>query len=100
MVFQLIICGAGKTGKYVISELVKAKEDFVVADTDPEKIKGLSPNVIFIEGDVTHDSVLRDAGIEKAKGLVATLPTDAKKHLSGCYCKEFKSQPENNNPVS
>jgi len=73
---HFIVCGAGDTGKYVIAELIKAGEGFVVVDNNPQRVKEL-PDVIFVEGDATQDTVLKEAGIDKAQGLVATLPTDA-----------------------
>ncbi|WP_297214047.1 MULTISPECIES: potassium channel family protein [Thermodesulfovibrio] len=44
-----------------------------------KKTKNLPENeeIIYIEGDATHDEVLKAAGIEKAKGLITVLPSDA-----------------------
>ena len=72
-----IVCGAGKTGKHIISELVKNKVPFVVIDRDVEKMD--DPEIHqhpHITGDATDDAVLERAGIKKAKALAATLETD------------------------
>jgi voltage-gated potassium channel len=72
-----IVCGAGKTGMHVISELVKSKVPFVVIDRDVEKMD--NPDVHrhpHITGDASDDAILERAGIRKAKALAATLSTD------------------------
>jgi len=73
-----LICGMSQTGRYVLDELVKTKKDFVVIEKDPDKIKQLvSENLLCIEGDATHDAVLLKAGIQRAKGAITALPSDA-----------------------
>lgn len=76
-----VVCGAGSTGRHVIDELVATNTPFVVVDLDEvrllEAVKrhpGIS--VPYIVGDATDDLVLREAGIERAKGLVAALRED------------------------
>jgi voltage-gated potassium channel len=76
-----IVCGAGSTGHHVIQELVVTGTPFVAIDTDEQKLVELAehhPDLVvpFIVGDATEDEVLRDAGIERAKGLVAALRED------------------------
>jgi voltage-gated potassium channel len=74
-----IICGYGRMGKTVRERLVEEKLPFVVIDNNEEKLEELKINdgCLFIEGDATHEEVLIEAGIKKAKGLAALLPTDA-----------------------
>jgi voltage-gated potassium channel len=74
-----IICGAGKTAHEIIKSLSNSNPtNFVVIDIDRSHIQKLQEENIFaIEGDATTDSILIDAGIERAAGLAATLPTDA-----------------------
>lgn len=73
-----IICGISQTGRYVLDELIKTKKDFVVIEKDPAKIKRLlAENILCIEGDATHDAVLLKAGIERAKGAITALHSDA-----------------------
>ena len=76
---HVIICGAGRTGSQVIEELLMAGEDFVVVERDLEKIRNLQelmPDLLIIEGDATVDHFLEDAGIENARGLIASLSAD------------------------
>ena len=72
-----IVCGAGRTGKHIIAELVKNKVPFVVIDRHAERL--VDPGVHqhpHIIGDATDDAVLERAGIRKAKALAAALETD------------------------
>ncbi|MBF0544647.1 MAG: potassium channel protein [Candidatus Riflebacteria bacterium] len=73
-----IICGAGDTGRAVISELFRKAMPFVVIDSDPKVCEELMESSIpAIEGDATVEEVLLEAGLKKAIGLVTALPHDA-----------------------
>ena len=62
-----ILCGMSATGKYIAGELVKTGRDFIVIESDPQKIKALNEaNILNIEGDATHEAVLESANICKA----------------------------------
>lgn len=76
---HVIVCGAGRTGSQVIEELLMAGESFLVIERDPEKarqVHELLPDIPVIEGDATLDHTLEEAGIEKARGLIACLSAD------------------------
>lgn len=86
-----IVCGADQTGRYVIEELVKTKRAFVVIEKDTLKIKQLeSQDILFVDGDATHNAILQTAGIEKATGLIAALHTDADNLLVVLTAKQLK----------
>jgi len=73
-----MVCGAGQTGRYVVDELLKTKKDFVVIEKDHEKARSLiEQNIPCMEGDATHDAILISAGIQKAKGFITCLHSDA-----------------------
>lgn len=73
-----IVCGADETAQSIIKELVVTEKKFVVVESAKEKIDKLAAfgASIHIHGDPADDAVLQKAGIERAKGLVACLPTD------------------------
>lgn len=73
-----IICGSGETGRYVVEEFISTKTKFVVIEKDIEKLKKIQgfEKLLYILGDATNDKILKEAGIEKAKGLISVLPTD------------------------
>jgi voltage-gated potassium channel len=73
-----IVCGAGRMGYEAIKELVGEKRNLVVIENDTDIVQKLDDEgVPVIKGDATEDDVLRSAGVEKAKGLLAALPQDA-----------------------
>ncbi|HRW17967.1 MAG TPA: NAD-binding protein [Dermatophilaceae bacterium] len=72
---HVIICGHGRVGKSAREHLLATGQQVVVVDTDPERVEHLEDP--YIIGDCTRDEVLRAAGIERARALIATLETDA-----------------------
>ncbi len=76
---HVIVCGAGRTGSQVVEELLVAGESFVVVERDREKVQELRellPHINVIEGDATMDHFLEHAGVEHARGLIASLSAD------------------------
>jgi len=73
-----IVCGAGETALTVINELILTKKKFVVVEPDKEKLEKLVPQqeILFVPGDASEDDVLLQAGIERAQGILLSLPTD------------------------
>lgn len=73
-----IVCGAGATGMHVIRELIDTGKDFVVVEHDHERVERLRQMgcKLIVEGDATEDDSLVQAGIDKARGLVACLHDD------------------------
>ena len=73
-----IVCGGGETGGGVISELCKNNETAVLIEEDTERIERCKAicDLLYIQGDATDDENLIAAGIERAAGIVITLPSD------------------------
>jgi voltage-gated potassium channel len=73
-----IICGMGRVGEHVAVELKSLGLPSVVIDKDKEAIERCGfLGMIGVEGDATLDETLVQAGIERAKGLVAALNSDS-----------------------
>jgi len=73
-----IVCGFGRMGSHICNELKQANVPFVVIDSNPNSIDKLEESGYLFNGaDATRDSTLRSVGVEKAKGLVAVLSSDA-----------------------
>jgi voltage-gated potassium channel len=73
-----IICGFGRVGRRVAQEFRQSNAPFVVLDfSETAKEAAAEDSVLFIEGDGTNDDDLREAGIERARGLVAASDDDA-----------------------
>jgi voltage-gated potassium channel len=71
-----IICGYGRMGKIISRELKLEGMKFIVIEKNQEMIEDHGA-VLALTGDATRDSMLQEAGIERAKGLISVLPTDA-----------------------
>ena len=70
-----IVCGWGRVGAAVAHDLHMEGHDVVVVDANAERVRDLPfPTVV---GDATRDEVLRSAGIERARALIAALEGDA-----------------------
>jgi voltage-gated potassium channel len=73
-----IVCGAGSTGIHCVRELAAIAVPFVVVDRSEEVARALTrehdcPAVV---GDATHDEVLLEAGIARARGVISALTED------------------------
>jgi len=71
---HVIVCGFGRVGRSVARHLAASDEDFVVIDQDSQRLDGTE--YLTIAGDATDDEVLRQAGMERARALVAATSTD------------------------
>lgn len=73
-----IICGYGRVGKQITGECQSRGASVVVVEREgPVAEQGEKDGFIVVKGDATEESVLREAGLERAKGLVTALSTDA-----------------------
>ena len=73
-----IICGAGRVGSHIVRALLDAKESFVVLEKDRQRVAELTNlGAAVLVRDATLEESLREAGVERARGLAACLPDDA-----------------------
>ena len=73
-----IICGFGRTGQQVATEFAAENISFVVVDSDDTAIHAAELlGYTILQGDATQDQVLLQVGVERARCLVAALPSDA-----------------------
>lgn len=73
-----IICGFGRVGSQIAEDCAKARQRFVVIDAKEENIQHcLQRRYLAILGDATSDAVLRQAGIQRARCLLAATEDDA-----------------------
>lgn len=73
-----ILCGYGRTARPVVEALRDEALDFVVVERDPEIARQIQDAGDLVhQGDATDEDALRAAGVARAKGLLALLPSDA-----------------------
>ncbi len=78
---HVIITGAGATGIHAIEELHASRTPFVAVDRSRSALERISSEVaggamLYVVGDATDDMVLMQAGITRAKGVIAALTED------------------------
>lgn len=74
-----IICGVGLTGSTVAAEHRVEGRAFVLLDQDEERIRRVAAELdgaLYLVGDATSEEVLKNAGLERAGCVVATLGDD------------------------
>jgi voltage-gated potassium channel len=75
---HLIVCGYGRMGRLVCREFAREEVPFVVIDVNPDLAQEFpTPRGVALIGDATSDEILRRAGIERARGLVTVMASDA-----------------------
>jgi voltage-gated potassium channel len=72
-----IICGAGRVGRSAARELARRPAAFLIIEQSETKAARYSGEWLIMIGDATQEQTLRDAHIERARGLVAATTTDA-----------------------
>ncbi len=74
-----IIIGYGRNGEQAAMELRESGIHFVVIDKRENVINRVreDSNLLYIKGDATHEDILKQAGVDKARALIATTPNDA-----------------------
>ena len=73
---HFIICGFGAVGEDVVNEFIRENKPFVLIEKDKNVLNKLLkefPGTILVIGDATDDEILKNAQIEKAKGVLAVL---------------------------
>ena len=75
---HMILCGYGRVGAAVARELSHADHPVVVIDTDEaSRSRAIEDGHLVVPGDATVDHTLEEAGISRARGLIACVDTDS-----------------------
>jgi voltage-gated potassium channel len=72
---HVIVCGWGRVGRAIAEELEAAGVELVAVDRDGARLE--DAEVPTVLGDATEDRVLGQAGLSRARALVAALESDA-----------------------
>jgi voltage-gated potassium channel len=75
---HFIICGYGRVGRRVAQEFRAAEVPYVVLDFSADALNAARElGDLYIEGNGTEDEDLEKAGLERARGLVASSDSDS-----------------------
>lgn len=75
---HVIVCGLGRNGTECAQVLYNNNIPFVVLEEKHEMPKDLPFKIsYFMKGDATKDETLKEAGIDTARAIIATMPIDA-----------------------
>src|ERR1700730_6814199 len=73
-----IVCGFGRVGRGAAYELQRASVPFLLVDNNGDRVEWAIKNgMLAVLADATNDETLKEAGVLRAKGLIATLQSDA-----------------------
>lgn len=73
-----IICGYGRVGEEIARELRERRVPFVIIDRELHALEpARDTGLLVVEGDATDEGVLRTAGIERCRALIAASDSDA-----------------------
>jgi voltage-gated potassium channel len=75
---HFIICGYGRIGSTVAQQFQRQHVPYVVIERDPERLRAaIEDGSIAVEADASREDVLKRVGIERARGFIAAVGTDA-----------------------
>jgi voltage-gated potassium channel len=87
-----IICGFGRVGRQVARDLRAARARYVVVDAKPENRElAEGVGVRFIEGDAANDAVLIQAGVERARSIIACADSDPENIFITLTARELRA---------
>lgn len=75
---HFIICGYGRIGKVIADEFRRQQIPYIIIDRDPERVhEVIEGGGLAVEADASRELVLQRVGIDRARGLIAAVGTEA-----------------------
>ena len=75
---HFIVCGFGRMGLIVAQEFVRQGIPFVIIERDPERMQqAIDAGFLAVEADASSEQVLKRVHIDRARGFIAAVSTDA-----------------------
>ncbi|HEX9094415.1 MAG TPA: potassium channel protein, partial [Coriobacteriia bacterium] len=75
---HFIVCGFGRMGHIVAHEFARQSVPFVVIERDPERMQqAIEEGFLAVEADASSEQVLKRVHIDRARGFIAAVSTDA-----------------------
>ena len=92
---HVILCGFGKYGQEIAERLINQKMQFIVIESTHDIIEQIQKRpdpILYLEGDATDDDLLLQAGIERAKVVITTLPDDSENLFVTLTARQLNSK--------
>jgi voltage-gated potassium channel len=89
-----VICGAGRVGRMVLRELRHAGCPLIVVERNASRaalLEDEDPDLLVLSADATRETVLAEAGVERARGLAACLADDGDNLLVCLAARELNA---------
>ena len=87
-----IVCGFGRVGRQVSRDLRAAGAEHVVIDPNPaNREAALGAGIPLIESEASDDEVLKQAGIDRAQGVIACVDSDAENIFITLTARELRA---------
>ena len=87
-----IVCGYGRIGFVICREFRRENRPYAVIENNPDKAAELIDDGIpVVVGDATSDATLIEAGVERAVGLISSMPSDAENVFVALSAKRLNS---------
>jgi len=75
---HFIVCGYGRIGATIVEELRRQHVPYVVIEREPERVhEVIEQHGLAVLADASSEEVLKRVGIDRARGLIAAVGTDA-----------------------
>jgi voltage-gated potassium channel len=88
---HFLVCGFGRVGRQVVRDLRAAGASYVVIDRNPESLEAAAAaGIPYLEGEASDEQLLRQAGIERARALLACVDSDAENVFITLTARELR----------
>jgi len=86
-----LVCGFGRVGRQVVRDLRAAGAKYLVIDPNPESLEtAAAAGTPYLEGEAADEQLLRQAGIERARALIACVDSDAENVFITLTARELR----------
>jgi voltage-gated potassium channel len=86
-----LICGFGRVGQQIAHDLASEEVPFVVIDDNPEmRVHAEEMEVLILDGRGSDDEVLAEAGIDRARAVIACMDSDAENIFTTLSARELR----------
>jgi voltage-gated potassium channel len=73
-----ILCGFGRVGEEIALELAERGTPFVIVENNPDtRDRAMAAGYLVVAGDASSDAILEEAGVRRAKTLLAASDSDS-----------------------